>query len=61
MTSSLKQVKNFSDPKMIYRSATIVDNSLWFDMVIIRREKSMTSSVRQIKFYNDQTDDFICF
>ena len=21
----------------------------------------MTSSMRQMKFYNDQTDDFICF
>ena len=48
MTSSLKQVKTFSDLKMIIVSA--MKNSCGQLFLIVRREKSITSLIRQVKF-----------
>ena len=64
MTSSLKQVKNFSDPKMINGSAT-VKNSCGQLFVVSRgnyKERKVHDQFNEAdKFYNDQTNDFICF
>ena len=59
MISSLKQVKCFSDQKMIIVSA--MKNSCGQLFLIGRREKSITSLLRQVIFFSDKSvANFIC-